>query len=313
MMSGVRVQLAGIVLTLTAALLWPQVTLAQASQALSISPLTFELAANPGETVASLVRVYNSSDVEVVASAEVRDFAASGEQGQVALEAAGENTTYSLAAWVSFEEIAFRIPPKSFANVPFLVTVPENAEPGGHYGSILVGLGAGAVEGSGVGVATKVGSLVLLKVSGLAKESLAIESIVAPDFSEYGPITIAARFKNSGTVHVKPVGNLVVTNWLNQPVAHLAIDQRNVLPNSVRKIETVVPGKWRFGRYTATLSIIYGSDNQPLESVVQFWVFPWRVVLAGSTGALLILVFLYSIRRRLKLAFIVLFRGSVDN
>jgi hypothetical protein len=40
--------------------------------------------------------------------------------------------------------------------------------------------------------------------------------------------------------------------------------ERNVLPNTLRKMSTEVSGKIWFGRYTATLHATYGDQNEAL-------------------------------------------------
>ena len=65
-----------------------------------------------------------------------------------------------------------------------------------------------------------------------------------------------------------------------------------------------------FGKYTATLAVIYGSSNEPLSAVVNFWVVPWKI-LGGAVFALLLLtILLYRTRKRWKTALRILIRGE---
>ena len=166
---------------------------------------------------------------------------------------------------------------------------------------------------SGVGVASKVGSLLLWQVAGATKESLSVASMEAPEFSEYGPVTIGTRFKNSGTVHLKPKGFVLVQNLFGRETAKLQLDQKNVLPNSIRRIESKLDKKLLFGKYTATLTAIYGATNEPLSHSVSFWVIPWKISLAVLVGALIVLTILYRARRRILLALRILFKGEPRN
>ncbi|MDP3986039.1 MAG: hypothetical protein U1C53_03440 [Candidatus Veblenbacteria bacterium] len=286
----------------------PRFVFAQAGSAISLAPLTFELTANPGETVENVVRVYNNGDQPVTVVMQVQDFAAAGERGEVVLQEA-DNHTFSLASWVSVEPTDFVLPAKEFKPVTFKVALPPNAEPGGHYGTVLASV-TGVASGTGAALAQKIGSLILLQVPGVISEQLALASLEAPGFSEYGPVTLTARFKNDGSVHLKPRGFVLVKGMTGREVARLDIPQQNVLPTSVRRIDVDFLGKWHWGRYTATLTAIYGSTNEPLSASVAFWIFPWKVSLAVLIAAFIVLYALYRGRRRLAAAGRVLVKGS---
>ena len=74
---------------------------------ISISPLTFDLSANPGDTVTNELLVRNSSSDPVVISVEAQDFVATGEEGEVNLT--DSKTTYSLASWVELDSDKFTL------------------------------------------------------------------------------------------------------------------------------------------------------------------------------------------------------------
>lgn len=292
---------------LVLSVLIPSIAHAQSS-AISVSPLTFELTANPGDRFSNVVKVYNNGDTPVNVAMEVHDFAPTGEEGKVTL-ATDEDYSYSLTKWVSVSPETFEIEPVSFRPVEFNISVPLNAEPGGHYGTVLASV-SGAVESTGAAISQKIGALLLLQVAGQVKELLAVKELSAPRFQEYGPVVIAARFENLGTVHRKPLGYILVQNMFGRETAKINLEQKNVLPNSIRRIETTLDRQWLWGKYTATLTAIYGSTNEPLLYTTTFWVIPWRVSLAIFIVALIVLIILYRARRRIFLALKILFRGD---
>src|SRR3990172_4901913 len=84
---------------LVAGIIFSSVIFAQeASRSITLAPLVFELAANPGDTLTENLRVTNRSDESVTIAPEVRDFTPVGEVGEVTI-VDQENTTYSLQAW----------------------------------------------------------------------------------------------------------------------------------------------------------------------------------------------------------------------
>lgn len=298
----------GTVAVFTLAVTPSSVSAQGSGSSLSISPLTFELTSNPGDTISNVVRVFNNGDQAMNVVMEVRDFTAAGERGEVALGTL-ENQSFSLTKWVKVSPETFVLEPRSFKVVDYTVSIPPNAEPGGHYGTILASLTSNT-ESTGAALAQKIGSLLLLQVSGEVKEQLTIKSFQAPSFSEYGPIELDVRFENHGSVHLKPRGFITIKNMAGAEVARLDIPQSNVLPNSIRRLALNLNDRWLWGRYDATLAAIYGTTNEPLSATVSFWVFPWKAALGIVVGVLVVLILLYRGRRRIKVAFKVLLTGD---
>lgn len=281
---------------------------------IAISPLTFELTSNPGDVLINKLKVYNSSDAVISVKMEVEDFKPVGEVGEV-IVAPDEETTYSLKRWVKTEPEEFTLESKEQKFVDFIISVPQNAEPGGKYGTILVSV-TGSVSAdkiSGAAVAQKVGALVLLTVSGNVKEGLIVKDFSAPSFLEYGPVPFFSRFENIGSVHVRPRGFISITDWRGEKAADIEFAQSNVIPGTVREIDSKWDAKWLIGKYTATLVGSYGVSNTPLDPyVITFWVFPWKMAAGILLALLIIFIFFYKSRRRWKMAAKALFKGSVD-
>ena len=278
---------------------------------ISVSPLTFELTANPGDILTNTIKIYNPTNNIISIKMETEDFKPVGETGQVIVEPETE-ITYSLKRWIKTIPIEFTLEPKEQKFVDFEISVPENAEPGGKYGSILASTTGMVGEGvTGTAVAQKVGALLLLTVSGPVQENLTIKDFIAPSFLEYGPVPFIIRFENTGTVHVRPRGFVTITNWSGKKVADVEFPQLNVIPEAIRKVETTWQNKWLFGRYTAMLVGSYGTSNLPFNPpVLIFWAFPWKIALGIFLALLLIIVFFYKTRKRWQLALKILIKGE---
>ena len=281
---------------------------AQSGQGVGISPLTFELTANPGDIIVNELKVYNPNESTIGIKMEIEDFRVTGEEGHVKLEPA-ETESYSIATWITTDPETFILGPREQRFVTFTIKIPDNAEPGGHYGSVLAGTTAVVGEEFlGATVAGRVGALVLLSVSGEVRENLIVKEFHDSGYHEYGPVDFTMRFENTGTIHVRPKGYITIVNWLGIKVADIEIPPRNVLPNSIRKIETSWDEKWLWGgKYTATLSGSYGISNIPFSPVViTFWAFPWK----AGIGILLVIIYFVLSRRRWITAFKILARGE---
>ncbi len=276
--------------------------------AISISPLTFELTANPGETVKNKIKIYNPSNQPVFINMEVEDFTAVGETGSVVVQES-DDETYSLARWVNLSPTEFTLSPNERKIVDFTINIPADGEPGGHYGSILASVSPPEVSG-GSGIAQKVGALVLLSVAGEVNEKLIVKEFDAGKFYEKTPVDFLLRFENLGSVHARPRGFISITNMLGKKEIDIAFAQKNVLPNSIRKIDVRWDPPLAIGKYTATLVANYGVTNSPLSAVTSFWVFPWKMALVILVILIVVIIILVRSRKRLRLAFKVLLKGD---
>ncbi|MCK4354833.1 hypothetical protein KAW43_00560 [Candidatus Parcubacteria bacterium] len=293
-----------------AALIFTNDVFAQ-EKGIGISPLTFELTASSGDVLTNTLKVYNPTDSTIGIKIEVEDFTATGEMGQVIIEPA-ETETYSLAGWIRTEPETFILGSKEQKFVDFTINVPENAEPGGHYGSILAST-AGVIgeKITGATVAQKVGALVLLTVSGEIREELIVKDFSCPSFLETGPVDFTIRFENRGTVHLRPRGFVVITDWRGKKAADIVFPQNNIMPGAVRKIEASWDKKWLAGRYTAVLVGGYGTSNISFNSsVLTFWVFPWKLALIIFVALMMFIIFFYKTRKRWRLAMKILIKGE---
>jgi len=301
-----------IVLIVVGGLILANEVFAQA-RGIGISPLTFELTANPGDVLTNILKVYNPTDSIVAIEMEVEDFTVIGETGEVIVEPA-ETETYSLARWITAEPAEFTLEPREQKFVNFTINIPENAEPGGKYGSVLAST-AGVVgeEVTGAAIAQKVGALVLLTVSGEIREELIIKDFSCPSFLETGPVDFTIRFENTGTIHLRPRGFVVITDWRDKKVADVEFPQNNVIPGAIRKIETSWDKKWLAGRYTAMLVGGYGTTNVPFNPpVLTFWVFPWKIILGIILVLAIIIFYFYKTRKRWRMALRILVRGEKE-
>lgn len=270
-----------------------------APRTVAVIPPSFELYANPGESISDKLRVRNDSSVETEYSIVVEDFKAVGEEGQVDLVDDQSNTTFSAAKWVSPSPKSFSLRPGAEIEIPFTINVPKDAEPGGHYCSILVKIGrTDSVEGGGAAVQSRVGSLILLRVSGNVKEDAVVESFSTDkNYYESSPVNLSLRVKDNGSNHIRPKGTIVITNLFGQKIAELPLNGLNVLPDAIRKMDT----EWKFSaflanRYTATLIATYGQQNKPLSASTSFIIFPR--MLAYIVGGILLLIILMLLGRK---------------
>lgn len=268
-----------------------QTKAAPAGRSLTVVPPSFELYANPGDSVQEKIRVRNDSEVEGTYQVMVEDFKAVGEEGAVDLvDDSQSNNSFSLAKWVVPEPKSFTLAAGEEKEIPFSVNVPKEAEPGGHYASVLVKMGGDVQVKGGAAVSSRVGSLILLRVSGNVKEEANVVSFTtSKNFYEKGPIDINLRVKDTGNNHIRPKGTIVITNIFGQKVDEITLNGLNVLPGATRKMITEWKPKGGLAnRYTATLVATYGQQNKSLSASTSFYAFPKSLGITALAGIFLI-------------------------
>lgn len=268
----------------------------QAGQGLEISPPVVELNVDPGKTVEFEIRIRNIITEDLIARANITDFVAEGEEGQpkLLLDEDAEPSPYSFKEWV--EELPeLRLAPQEAKAAKITLNVPQNASPGGHYGVVRYTGTAPDIDATGVALSASIGTLVLINVSGdvVTKanidEFFSLQNGKRKSFFETGPVTFVERIKNEGSVHVKPLGTLRITNMFNKEVAVLSVNEKggNILPQSTRKFEQTLEKSRLFGRYNVEANIQYSGQN--LSGTMTFWVIPYKLI-AIVLGIIIILI-----------------------
>lgn len=276
---------------------------AESGQAFSITPPLIERKADPGQTVTVNIKFTNLSSGELLIKTQFNDFGAKDETGDpnIIFDDA-QNTSYSLKNWIG-APAPFKVASHVTKSLDFPITVPKDAEPGGHYAVIRFTGTAPELEQSGVALTGSIGSLVLLQVSGNIKEDASLLEFTpakvshnangdpvyeTASFFENGPVGFIQRFKNNGNVHVKPTGTIEVYNMFGAKVSTVRVNgdptdpknpPKSVLPQSVRRFGETGPDGFMFGMYTAKLNISYGQGQKQLTQTITFWVIPYKLIL----------------------------------
>jgi hypothetical protein len=284
-----------------------------AGQALEIAPPVLNLTADPGQTVKSTISLRDVSTSPLVVRNQINDFVAAGEDGTPKLlideEGNAEPSPYSLKDWVQ-PLPQFTLKPREVNQLPLTIRVPQNAAPGGYYAVIRFTATPPGIDTSGVSLSASLGTLVLLRVNGEAKEDMKIEEFSTTKngkkitLLESAPLTFTTRLRNNGSSHEQPTGQIAVKDMFGNAVANVNVNlnRNNILPSSIRRFDqpldkSVIGDRVLFGRYTADLKVAYGSKGQTITESLSFWVIPWRMV---AFGILLIVIIVVVIRIALK-------------
>jgi hypothetical protein len=283
---------------------------ADTAQGVQVSPAKVELNTTRGKTYTINLKAMNVTGGDLTYSTSVEDFTSADETGTPKIIENGNlPDTASIKTWVSIES-GFTLGSHKEKNVDAIVTVPNNAEAGGHYGVVRFSGSTPNINTTGVGVTASAGVLFLIKVDGAITEKANLASFFTANndgkqnsFFENGPINFAVRIQNVGNIHVKPTGNIEIKDMFGNIAGTITVNgttpPSNVLPNSIRRFDVKWDKSWMFGLYTANLALGYGTTGQAITNTITFWVIPYKIILA----ALLILVTIIFILKQLIKAY----------
>ncbi|MBU0545646.1 DUF916 domain-containing protein [Patescibacteria group bacterium] len=273
-----------------------------AQLSISVFPTIFRGNLDPGKTWEGAVTVVNPNDFPIIAVLEKENLAG-GAEGEVRL-LGEEATEYGLAAWTSFVNEPEEIPlaPQERKTVNFKISIPENAEPGGHYGSVLFRakpVESASANDSGVAIAGRVGSVLLFEISGDVKKSGEISEINAPKFLSHGPIDLSFKIQNDGNTFFLPEGRAEFRNL--QRTQEGVWEPRVVFPGYNRTFKTAWSDKYFIGPVKVKISANMQNGPALQEKTFIIWVFPWQEALTIIGLVLFVLLGWKTFKKKFKI------------
>ena len=188
-----------------------------------ISPPKLEVNAERGQTLNEVIKITNRDKTTINLTSSVQDFVPTGESGKAAFINPEDNDpSLSIANWITIEDVSIK--PGEKKAVPFTINVPNDAEPGGHYGAIFF---SPPTERGAMPVQQRIGVLVLIRVEGEINESGQLDTFgIYPEdlegediidnssdfFFSSLPVPFATRVENTGNVHMKPAGKVEISS-----------------------------------------------------------------------------------------------------
>lgn len=275
------------------------------AQGLTISPPLFDLNLEPGKSYNEQIKLNNPTTNIIEMYPIARNFTASDdESGTPTIESPDQSATYGLATWITFDQPKIVLTPDQEVTFKYTIKVPTDAEPGGHYASVLFASQPPTPDKnvSQVALASMVGSLILGKVSGAITEDASLREFTTSKYINLKPpVDFTLRIANSGNVHVKPIGEILVSNF-GRTSASLDINPQkgNILPSSVRRFNNLSFNThwWNIGYFSAKLVCTYGDKNEVLTGLIHFWIIPWWLIAIIAFIILSIIFIIWRRRRR---------------
>ena len=294
----------------------------------TISPIFFDLSANPGDTVSTKIRIRNNTSNPIPLKLGVQRLVGD-ENGNLTLKQ--DKNDYTLS-WVKTPSDTVVMKPLEWTDVPFTIEVPKDAAFGYYWTITFTQDVTSKYARNGVSLTGAAAVPILLNVrkEGAKAAGQIKEFSVGNFISEYLPVDFKVKIENLGNIHIRPHGNIFIRNG-GKDLAVLDVNSSlgSILPNSARvfttswndsfivnqpvmeagqpkldkngKPITHLVFNWnkltsfRIGRYTANLLVIFdnGQRDIPLEATATFFVLPYKAII----GAVLFLIVAFFIFR----------------
>lgn len=292
---------------------WAQQPSTGSDFGLHITPSPLVSLLKPGQKTEIEMKITNTGRSTENLLIQPREFEVDRKTGEVRLL---DTVPSEVNDWVTFSSPTFSVKPGEVFTQKIKVDLP--AESGFSYSfTLLISRTAGGDKTVDSGASLR-GSVAVFTLFNVDRPGATRKFEVA-DFKptqpvyEYLPAEFLTTFQNTGNTIVQPLGNVFVSRGTNdkEPITVLPVNPSKgyILPDRPRTIPTTwdkgfpiystITGNdgqqkkdlvwdwtkimdFRMGLYTAKLVAVYndGQRDIPIERTVQFWVIPWRLILA---------------------------------
>lgn len=251
-----------------------------------------------GETIEDIATVKNFGHETAIVNVYAVD-AATSKSGTFILKLRDQEQE-NIGIWTEVQEQKLTIPPGERIDVPFMIQIPDDVNPGQYFGGIVVestsnqnqhsnaDCGENQICGTSVAVQTRVGARIYLTVPGDMKEEIAWTQ-----FQQMKGLTGRTYFKfkieNNGSISYEPRAHIkiydVIGNVYDEFDAPLGIS----LPSTTIEPTIAWSKKTPFiGKFTAEATVdfprrfytkapqLHGAAIEPMSFT--FWVLPWGMI-----------------------------------
>lgn len=249
----------------------------------------------PGGRLVDAVAVTNVDPEPLTVAVYAADAYNTSVDGAFALRLP-EEPKEGVGAWVRIGVEEYTIPPETTAQIPFELTVPEDAEPGDHAGALLAA-NVDLEEGGGsdeidVRLRRRVGARIYVRVEGPLDPALTVSALEAdgnqaliPLVTGAGEVEVDYTVTNTGNVRITPEARIELVGPFGVTVRRTeAEDLPELLPGGSVVRHARIDGLPPLGRLQAR--VVVTSDEADARSSRAIWAVPWAYLVAVALLAL---------------------------
>lgn len=263
------------------------------NESITLSPVSQHYTLNAGQSVSDELTVVNDGELGYTFTVYAGPYSVNDESYQPDFSSERQNT--DVDDWVEFKKDSYYIEPGQTLKVPYTITVPKNASPGGHYGVLFAETKAAKLlGGTGVERKKRVGAIVYATVNGTYESGGRVVSLKVPAFQFRTPLFSEAIIQNTGNSDFAVKTTFNVTDAFGSKKYETSKDYQ-VLPDSSRRITTEWPQAASFGLYKVTASVQFLDQDVTKTSYVLMA--PVTLYLIGVIALLVSGIYLIQRRR----------------
>lgn len=241
----------------------------------------FTYTLDPGAVFGDTVAISNLSDHPIRFAMYATDAVSVADSAGFAALKDSEQPV-DVGTWITLAADEYTVEPGQRIDVPFSVTVPEDAEPGDHAGAILaVDADEGSIdpnassEGISFDVRHRMGARVYVRVNGPAEPALRIDELMVS--RDGGTATINWEVSNTGNLRLTPSAQVRITGWFGRTVRTMpAQDLPELLPDANYAGASIVTGLPSMEPLSAHL--VLTAEGVRTERSTQFAPYPWLLL-----------------------------------
>jgi len=273
-----------------------------ANSGIQISPTTYNFEIKPGESQTSKIILKNLNSTPLNYVMEVESFKQVSDEGAPSFASQGGAACVpGIDNWFFFnQDEKGEIAPGKDKEIGFTVSVPKDAEPGGHYAAVFGREVKDVPAGqSQMGIVSRVGTLILISVPGDVKTGAEITEFKAPKYVFSGPIDFSMKVKNTGTVHYDSVGFVAIKPLVGKE-SKFEIGTHTILPQNIRNFEKQWTKKYPFGYYKMTPQATDGAKKEVTAAAITVIAIPLVIVIPIIVGLIILIMAAIYLKKHLR-------------
>ena len=250
-------------------------------ESITLSPASKEYNLKAGDTTSGELTVVNDGQTDYDFIVYSRPYSVNNSNYDPNFE-----TTTAMSdvyKWVSFPKERWSIQAGKTIKIPYTLTVPQGAAPGGHYGVLFAETQPAAPDEGSVARKKRVGSILYATVDGQYRTSGEVVSSTIPGYISSAPLTAKLAIKNTGNTHFKTTTSLKVKDVFG------GLKYKNekdyfVLPDTTRDIKMSWEKAPWFGLYRVELTTRFLNKETAKDGFVLIMPI-WFIVLLAALAA----------------------------
>jgi len=245
----------------------------------SVSPLIIENTIQSRDSWEETIKITNTLNRQIRIYATVNEITL-GENSEILdfVSSSMTDRTKSITSWIAINRGRIEIPPQSSIDIPVKFMINPNVLPGNYYAFIGFSESSNRPQAEEkVKQGLSPGVVVRFISEEKNNEKLKLNNFTTDRFI----INTEDRFlslslENTGTVPLKPSGEIIFYDKRGREVASVQVDSLNEISSGEDRVYTIdTPDNLKIGRFKAFLSLDYGSRHTAtIHDTVFFTVIP---------------------------------------